>query len=47
MTCPWLEVVNAKEVGKPANYIIKQIRDIREYMREIDMDVDNFTYSDL
>ena len=42
-----MEVVNGKEVGRPANYIIKEIKDIREYMRESNIDIDTFTYSDL
>ena len=28
--CPWLEMINGKEVGKPGNYVIKEIKNIRE-----------------
>ena len=47
MQCPWLELVNGREVGKPAQYLIKEIKEIREEMQKMDIDIDKITYSDL
>jgi hypothetical protein len=40
-------LVNGREVAKPATYIIKEIKGIIEEMKEMDIDVDKITYSDL
>ena len=45
--CPWIELINGKEVGKPGNYIIKEIKNIREELDKEEIDLDKYTFVDL
>ncbi|CAK90145.1 unnamed protein product (macronuclear) [Paramecium tetraurelia] len=45
--CPWLELINGREVGKPGQYIKQEVIALKEKLQELDIDVNNYHMSDL
>ncbi|CAK88466.1 unnamed protein product (macronuclear) [Paramecium tetraurelia] len=45
--CPWLELINGREVGKPGQYIKQEVLALKEKLQELDIDVNNYHMSDL
>ncbi|CAD8088768.1 unnamed protein product [Paramecium primaurelia] len=45
--CPWLELINGREVGKPGQYVKQEVLALKEKLQELDIDVNNYHMSDL
>ncbi|CAD8173578.1 unnamed protein product [Paramecium octaurelia] len=45
--CPWLELINGREVGKPGQYLKQEVLALKEKLQELDIDVNNYHMSDL
>ncbi|CAD8097280.1 unnamed protein product [Paramecium sonneborni] len=45
--CPWLELINGREVGKPGQYLKQEVLALKEKLQELEIDVNNYHMSDL